>query len=253
MFYNDIKCDLYIGTGAGRKLLTDIRNAKKSVKVVSPFLSPKLIKELIDLQHTGIQIELITTDTIEDFYGQYEKNIHKLIIQNREVDRAAIEIRKKWKRISKILTYVDFGLIGILLGLAFLLKEVWIILLAIPIIIIFLIIMIYKNEITSKRIYSYWYSQLFPFKVYISPNSSKLSNTFIHSKIYLIDNRIAYLGSLNFTFSGTTQNYETRVRTTDPSAIKAIKEEIHDLMNNSEIPERDIQLWGKQLYKEPMN
>jgi len=253
MFYNNANCDIYIGTGAGKKLLSDIRKAQKSVKIVSPYLSPRLIKELIELHQTGLRIELITTDLIEDFFGHYEKNIHKLILQNKEIDKEAVKIRKKWKRISKILSYINYGLISLLIVLAFLLKDIRVILLTIPIIILFLIIVIYKNEIKSKRIYSYWYYQLFPFKVYISPDKSKLSNTFIHGKVYLIDDKIAYLGSLNFTFSGTKQNYETRIRTVDPYAIKEIKEEIHDLMYNSEIPERDVQLWGRQLYKEPIN
>ena len=29
MFYNGAKCDIYIGKGAGKKLLNDIRNAKE--------------------------------------------------------------------------------------------------------------------------------------------------------------------------------------------------------------------------------
>jgi len=253
MFYNKANCDIYIGTGAGKKLLKDIRNAKETVKIVSPYLSAPLIKELIELHQTGILIELITTDFIEDFFGHYEKNIYKLILQNKEIDEEAVLIRKKWKRISKILAYINYGLTGLIIGLALLLKNLWVILLTIPIIILFLIVIIYKNEIKSKRIYSYWYSQLFPFKVYMSPNASKRSNTFIHGKIYLIDDKIAYLGSLNFTSKGTEQNYETRIRTVDPSAIKEIHEEFHDLMYNSEIPERDIQIWGRQIYREPIN
>ena len=87
----------------------------------------------------------------------------------------------------------------------------------------------------------------------MSADKNKLSDTFIHSKIYLIDEKIAYLGSLNFTSSGTKHNYETRIRTEDPNAIQEVKEEINQLMNHSYLPERDLQLWGKQLYREPMN
>jgi hypothetical protein len=35
---------------------------------------------------------LITSDEIEDFYG-YDKNIHKLIIQNKHVDEKAKQTR----------------------------------------------------------------------------------------------------------------------------------------------------------------
>ncbi|MBL6643252.1 MAG: phospholipase D family protein [Flavobacteriaceae bacterium] len=205
----------------GKKLLNDIRSARKSIRIVSPYLSPLLISELINFRKRNLEVELITTDNIEDFYGNYVKNILQLIIQNRETNIEAVEKREKWSGISKILTYINIGL--------------------------------YKNKIKNKRIYFYWYSQLFPFKVYMSPNTTDMSDTFIHGKICLIDDQIAYLGSLNFTASGTKHNYETRIRTTDPKAIKEIKEEFNQLLNHSNLPERDIQYWGKQLYKEPIN
>ena len=84
MFYNGAYCDIYIGKGAGKKLLSDIRNARKSVKIVSPYLSPFLITELINFKKRNLKVELITTDNIEDFYGNLEKNIHQLIKQNRD-------------------------------------------------------------------------------------------------------------------------------------------------------------------------
>lgn len=75
MFYNGANCDIYIGKGAGKKLLNDIRNAKKSIRIVSPYLSPFLISEIIGIRKRNLDVELITTDNIEDFYGNYEKNI----------------------------------------------------------------------------------------------------------------------------------------------------------------------------------
>lgn len=253
MFYNGANCDIYIGKGAGKKLLNDIRSAKKSIKIVSPYLSPFLISELISFRKRNLEVELITTDNIEDFYGNYERNIHQLIIQNRETDKEAVEKREKWNDLSKILTYINFGLLAILIGLAYFVRDMKIGFGLIPIIIIFLVIKLYRKKIKNTRIYSYWYSQLFPFKVYMSPDTTELSDTFIHGKIYLIDDQIAYLGSLNFTASGTKHNYETRIRTTDPNAIKEIKDELYQLLNHSNLPERDVQYWGKQLYKEPIN
>ena len=253
MYYNGANCDIYIGKGAGKKLLNDIQNAKKSIKIVSPYLSAFLISELIKLHKKNLDVELITTDDIEESSNSYDKNIHKLINQNRETDNVAVEKREKWKNISKRLTYIGLGLLIILTGIAYYLKDIKIAFGIIPVIIIFLIVKLYKNKIQDTRIYSYWYSQLFPFKVYMSPYKSDYSDTFIHSKIYLIDDKIAYLGSLNFTSSGTKHNYETRIRTEDSNAIKEIKDEIYQLLNHSHLPERDIQFWGNKLYKEPIN
>ena len=266
MCHNGANCDIYIGKGAGKKLLEDIDDAKESIKIVSPYLSPFLITELINLKKRNLEVELITADNIEDFYGSYEKqkNIHKLIIQDRQIDDIAVEKREKWKKSFKILTYIGLGLLTILIGIAYYLKDIKVAFGLIPIIIIFFVVIHYKNKIKNKRIYTYEYKLLFPFKVYMLPRKIRKNEyigTFIHSKIYLIDNKIAYLGSLNFTCSGTKHNYETRIRTEDPNAIKKIKEEIHQLMNpfperDKEgyiMEERDIQIWGKYLYPEPIN
>ena len=253
MFYNGANCDLYIGKGAGRKLLKDIQNARKSVKIVSPYLSPFLVSELISLRKRNLEIELITTDFIEDFYENYQKNIHKLIIQNRKTDHHAVEKRKKWQAISNVLKYIPLGILSALIVAAYFHRDVTVAFGLILPIIFLVIIRVYQNKIKKTVIYSYWYSQFFPFKVFLSPSTTSLSDTFIHGKIYLIDDEIAYLGSLNFTASGTKYNYETRIRTIDTHAVKEIKEEIYKLFNNANIPEADIQYWGKQLYKEPIN
>ncbi len=247
IFANNAKCDIYIGTGAGKKLLEDINNAKKSVKIISPYLSPGLMKEIIYLKNNGIDIELITMDDIEDFYNNnYEKNIHKLIIQKRITDDKAVEKREKYKDIVKILTYIGYGLLAILIIALYYIKDTKVLYGAVPLTVLYFITKLYKDKVKNQRIYNYCYAQLFPFKVFHSHN-----NNYIHSKIYLIDEKIAYLGSLNLTNNGTKDNHETRIRTEDPIAIEQIKAEIKNLMQSQS--GADIQAWGRQLYEEPIN
>lgn len=252
MYQNNVRCDLYIGTGADKKLMQEIRNAKKSVKVVSPFVSEVLIKKLISLHESGIEINLITSaDSILNSNGSYKKVIYDLIVQNKIIDKQADETRKRWSHISKILSTINIGLVILLISLIFLMKDFRLILLTIPIIILALIIAIYKNEIKSKRVFTYTYSVLLPLKIFIRSESN--DHSYVHSKIYLIDDEIVYLGSLNFTVSGTQHNYETRIRTTDSETVNKIREELNDLINNSDLTEKDIQSWGKKLYREPIN
>ncbi|SDQ13780.1 PLD-like domain-containing protein [Chryseobacterium soldanellicola] len=253
-FYNNAICDIYIGKSAGKKLLGDIRGAKKNVKIVSPYLSPFLIKELIYLHSKGIDINLITTDNIEDFYGGYEKNIHKLIIQNKLVDDNAKQSRDHLVNMSKTLLFAIIGLVIALFAIMYLLKDLKP---AYGFIIVGLMVLIRENmikKIRTTKIYSYVYRQLFPFRVFVSPNKyGAFNETFIHSKIYVIDDEIAYLGSLNFTGNGIKENHETRIRTTDYYAVNKIVEEVNELFFNSNLAERDIQFWGSQLYGEPIN
>lgn len=103
-----------------------------------------------------------------------------------------------------------------------------------PAIFLILLHQVYRHYIRNKRIYEYHYSQLFPFKVFRSPNKlyDQSKAIFIHGKIYIIDDRIVYTGSLNFTIGGTSSNYETRVRTEDPAAVRKIVDEFYALFNS---------------------
>lgn len=103
MFYNGANCDIYIGKGAGKKLKDDMYNAKRSVKIISPYLSPYLIKELINLKHRGIEVQLVTVDEIEEYRNSREKNIYELIRQHRQTDETAQIKRNKWKKVMTIL------------------------------------------------------------------------------------------------------------------------------------------------------
>jgi len=254
MYYNGANCDIYIGKGAGKKLLEDLRSASRSIKIVSPFLSPFLITELIESKKKGIDIRLITMDEIEDYKdSSYRKNIYQLIRQNCWLDKSAQQVRDKWKKIARYLLGGAIFFTTLVIILFICLYDVRTLLGILPALILFLLYMLYKKKIKMKRIYSYDYFQLFPFKVYKSPNRHSDSDMFIHSKIYIIDDKIVYLGSLNFTSSGTKHNYETRVRTTDRDTVNKIRDEFNDLFSNSRLPEVNIQSWGRSLYREPIN
>ncbi|MFV0553630.1 MAG: phospholipase D-like domain-containing protein [Mangrovibacterium sp.] len=254
MYYNEANCDIYIGSGAGKKLLKDINSAKESVKIISPYLSPSLIASLIQLHEQNIAVELITTNEIEDYYGDYEqRNGHQLIIQERKTDHEAETKRKEWTKVATNLTYADIILVGILMTTSVFVNDIRLLLGVIPILAITVAVLYLKKKVKRTRIYSYYYSKLFPFKILYSSDKDNSNNTFVHSKIYLIDDQIAYLGSLNFTLSGTKNNHETRVRTTDSNAIWEIKTEFRRLMNDLNLPQRSIQNWGRKLYDEPIN
>ena len=48
------------------------------------------------------------------------------------------------------------------------------------------------------------------------------ANIFIHNKIYVIDNQIAYLGSMNLTSNGMSSNVETRIRISDIGIVSGL-------------------------------
>ena len=65
-----ISGELYIGKGAGKRLLRYVGNAQKSVKVFSPYMSASFISTLFDKSEQGLNIKCVTqivSDT-EDKY-----------------------------------------------------------------------------------------------------------------------------------------------------------------------------------------
>src|SRR5690606_16102473 len=139
MFFNNAACDVYIGKGAGKKLLHDIDEAKQSIQILSPYLSPFLIKKLTHLHHKAIKITLITTDEIEDFYGKRERNIRQLILQDKQLDPQARAQRNRWKIVIKRLNWTILHLTLGCLAIGMLARDIKLFLLLVPAGILFLI------------------------------------------------------------------------------------------------------------------
>jgi phosphatidylserine/phosphatidylglycerophosphate/cardiolipin synthase-like enzyme len=242
-----------MGTGAGTKLLKEIGNAQRSVKISSPYLSPKMVDELVWLHEQGIKVTLITSDKFDSRSYRQEKSIQPLIIQNQHLDEEANRMRKKWLFIQKTLMVGSIAL-TIILAILFLTSYNSIYLFAFGIAFMLFLGSRYASRKTKNtKIYSYTYSTLFPFKVFIAPDSFRFNDMFIHGKIYIIDGHTAYLGSFNFTESGTKHNYETRIRVTDIEAVRKIEEEFDALYEHPDLAFFGIEEWGKLIFNQPIN
>lgn len=253
MWFNQAKCDIYMGTGAGKKLLHEIGNAQRSVKISSPYLSPKTVQKLIWLHKNGIKVSLITSDTLDGGNGRQERSLKPLIVQHRHLDEKANFQRNRWKTLRRVLLYSSIAIL-VLLPFLFYTTKNMAFLFALPAsIVLYWVSRGVGRIVRRKRIYSYSYSSLFPFKVYIAPDARRINKMFIHGKIYIIDDHIAYLGSLNFTESGTKYNYETRVRVTDVEAVQKIDDEFEELYHHESLAFIGIEEWGGYLYSEPVN
>lgn len=246
--------DIYIGKGSGKMIMEDMLKATKSIRVMSPYLSAKLVDVLLDRFKLGISIELVTSDEIEDHKHTDDKNCYKIIRQHKHVDED-LKNRKAVFHWSGIGIMLLFGLIALVklpglfsesvelsdivqfsvfAGFALFGEYLW-------------------KQARRMRFWYYSYSSLFPIKIFYSYFSRKhtdRSKAFsLHSKLYIIDDRIAYLGSVNFTRSGQLFNHETRIRITDPEAIHQLKEEFEELLYNEYYNHRSENEWGRELYE----
>ena len=97
---------------------------------------------------------------------------------------------------------------------------------------------------------SYEYYSIFRLKVFDSKSSSKPESTnLIHSKIFLVDEKILFLGSANFTYSAFQTHYETIIKVEDEKAIEDISNEIENIFNSTELKAKSINEWGKEIYE----
>lgn len=249
MNQNNVVCDLFIGKGAGKKVLSEIESAKKSVKIISPYLSASLIFKLLRLYKKGIDVQLVTTDAIMENTEHYAATFRHLISENKIIDKKAKAIRFVLFIISILIWLGALALIAKALTEDN--KESTDFLFLIGGIALTLILGIgLQFKIAKLKTFKYHYRSAFPLKFLIAPENANFPiKTFIHSKVYIIDEEIMYWGSLNFTAMGLQDNYETRVRTTDTTTIKKMSKEFDTLMNSKKLPERHLSVWGQQIYR----
>ena len=108
---------------------------------------------------------------------------------------------------------------------------------------------ILQLKLSKLRVFNFEYESVFPLKFLIAPENANFPiKTFVHSKVFIIDDEVMYWGSMNFTSMGTQDNYETRIRTTDEITISKMSQEFASLMNSNKLPERKLSIWGHQIY-----
>ena len=223
---------IYIGKEAGNEILSKIKNAKDSVKIVSPYLSANYIQELITLHNQGRKITLITSDNLVTGDRHYSSFNISDLVKKEKIQKP--EAEKKGKVILKACIPV-FVLSFILLIYGFSIFAVALL----------FICSVFIISYFPTKSYFYDYKTIFRIKVFDSKSGSNPRSTeLIHSKIFLIDDETAFLGSANFTYSGFKKHYETVIKITDKRAVKDISEEVESLYNSNIAREKSIREWS---------
>ncbi|MEQ2129933.1 phospholipase D family protein [Caldanaerobacter subterraneus KAk] len=248
-FINDnVNCSLYLGRNAGERIKNYIKNAKKSIKIFSPYFSTELIDLLLEKTASVKDIKLISTLKISELYNPMNLNLlKKIILQKRHVDEDSVNKRKSmyYFAIAIAIIFIVYIVIS-----AALFSTKGINLFTSTPLIYFLLLIIFlflRKKITSIRIYTYTYYTPFFIKFIINND-----NVFLHYKLYIIDDSYAFLGSLNFTSSGFFRNYESCITINDENTVKLLSE-YFEYIANSQINEIDISSLGRRLYEEPIN
>ena len=230
-----------LGRGYGVEILNAVKKAEKSVKIVSPYLSSNYLDELVDLHKKGVNITLITSDNLTEPNTKYSFDDSKVIKQEKVELQGDEEKKKHLKKYAN-----SFFIASIFICLFSLLLHS---LLYLAILSLLISAFFFFHEMFIKK-YTYKYSTIFRLKVFDSHSGKKPQSTsLIHSKIFLIDNKICFLGSANFTYSGFQTHYETVIKVEDLKSIKDINEEVEKLFESNELDAKDIQKWGREIYE----
>lgn len=239
--------EIYLGTNAGLDINSDLVGAEHSVLVVSPYLSKRYVKLLLKKKREQhLDVVLITSTDFEKQKGS-EWIYRMLVKQHRHTSEKPLKLRifGLWTAGLTFVLSLAVAVTGFYL-------KVYVLLWALVGLPIGLLIKYFVDKI---RVYSYTYSSVLPFYVTASPYSEDTlsDQVLVHSKLYIVDGRIAYIGSANFTRSGFEYNYESIVKITDSEAIKQIQHEIDLLLNDQYRLFRSIDTVGQNLYPEPVN
>jgi len=240
-FLKSISCDIYAGKKAGIAVRNTMRNAKKSITVIAPFLSGRMIsEELFNSLNKNVQVKIISKDN-ERIYPLLKKILFK--------KKRSLQNQNEWLfQLGKFLLIVfyiilSFAILEIFTSFGFnvsfmqksLSKNNFLILT----IFFGAFILFFRDFVLNsknKKSYKFTYSKRENLKLHILDKDYHL-----HSKIYIIDNQTAFLGSLNCTDTGFLLNHETCIKTADKSVIKHLNNIYKDLVKTSKpIPLREL-------------
>lgn len=230
------------GKGVGSKIYDAINNANHSVFVLTPYISQGYIDFLLRKKQDGINVSLVTTTEAQK--GRMDEIYKKIVLQHRVTDEKKMAFKRRAKRWCLL-----FGLVTLLVALAGLfwhgfhsnfhsvfkeLKQFWhddraFILITMGVL---LASYVFFKKFHCIKVFSYFYSTRIPFVVVPSIYSDNIQSitpmldSFVHAKVYIIDNTDIFIGSANLTKSGLRHNIESFIKISAHEAVKEIITEI---------------------------
>jgi phosphatidylserine/phosphatidylglycerophosphate/cardiolipin synthase-like enzyme len=174
----DKVCNFYIGINAGGKLRSGIATAKKSIKIVSPYVTESEIERLRE-KHFGKLEDISIITSAEEKMTNYThmEGLRKLI------HREALKDSKE-----------------------------------------------YEYNAVFKSVF--------------------FNGNFFHAKLYIIDDEIAYAGSMNFTKKGLETNYETCITLKDSEMVGKLSS-YYDRLFAANLSKWKVSDLGKIIYPYP--
>lgn len=232
-----------LGRSAGSQLYHELRDAKFSVRIMSPYIKRHLIELLLELQQKGVTVTLLTSEDVSK-----RRDVAPLLVRQHCTRDAAKARTSQIGFLASVLFLVAaFGVmlysplkgsyqytgLGVLLSLA--------------------LVIYFRTMRWNSYSYSFSIPRLRVFTSrYVLPPGYDLSRALTpHAKVYVIDNLVAHVGSVNLTEEGLFDNLEVSVRIDTPQAVEDLAQYLDTLYLDQRWLSYEPTSWGKTLYPQP--
>jgi phosphatidylserine/phosphatidylglycerophosphate/cardiolipin synthase-like enzyme len=237
------KTNIYIGKNAGKRVRNHLKKASSSIGIISPYLSSELIADIREMQDSGVNVHLVTTSEILNA-PKSGNIIRELVRQFRTVRHKSLKTRKialliRWPIYLAILASFYFTYKGNI--------SIW------QSGIFSVVALIILNRLLNIRVYDYYYETALKVTCLLSPGTVGYGNgvSLCHTKLYLIDGKTAFLGSLNYTWSGVKYNTESCIEVLDRESVQDLKKYFFEVFNSEQ--KMDLAKLGPRYFREPKN
>lgn len=276
--------NIYIGTHAGAHMEEAIQKAEKSIHLICPYLGETYLNTLAEKQRQGVSVQGLfqevkarsrgaSADTkaythVRDDLGL--KDVITSVLKLQKMPLAAnMAMRKKQRRTARVMMgmliflVVCFGAL-LILWLAALDKKLQnmqelaslnnitdnfplpmqVVLCGIGVVIVlFAIAHDLEKRARSIPTVEYHFEPVVNLRML-----RRYAENFIHLKLVIVDEKIAFLGSLNLTYTGLNQNLESCVEISDPDAVQNLLRVCREIQARAECYE--VHEIGKYYYGE---
>lgn len=275
--------NVYIGTHAGAHMEEAIRKAEKSIHLISPYIGETYLNLLAEKQREGVSVEGLFQEVKSQSHGERAgvkpwlhtrddlglRDVITSILSFQKIPLLANKaMRKKQIRIARVMKGALIVLMAAFFAL-FVLKTVMpteqmqgpqavqvlvnimcasvpanILLYMVGLILVLLAIA-HDKEKRARKIptIEYHFDPVVNLRMV-----KKYAGSFVHLKLLIVDEKVAFLGSLNLTYRGLNQNVESCVEVSDQDTVQKLLQICQEIQERTECYQ--VHEIGKYYYGE---
>lgn len=228
------KAHVYVGTRAGGPIKTSLENATKSIDVLVPYLTRNFLEILLRKQREGVSVTLVTSTECHS-NPQERRAIFQMLTEQKRHEVPGARGKAARFRLYSLFLLLLAGVSAYAQASRQLLPNM-------PGVYVFAGVcavasFLLFNEAGNMRLYTYSYIPRINFTAYVPWASGRGNDcVFAHAKVFVVDERLVHLGSVNLTAAGFVHNIEVRTDLSDSTAGRHTANQIRAMIE---------QPWGR--------